>query len=196
MRRRAFASLLGTLAIAGCTGRFGSVAGTPDTGIQVWVDGPDDSHGSLSGSVVSLGSAEEFPTLELTFVNETDSTRRVGFGATPPFSTYVGTETNRSESLLLVPVNASGSQFEECCLPTTQADGCWKALAVPDTLDVRRERKLGPGESLQTEYALLVPPDARTCYAAGTYHFTDNITIGTNTHEWTVVVELAEEFEP
>lgn len=196
MRRRAFTSALGTFGIAGCTGRLGSVRGTPDADLRVRIKGPDESRGSLSGSVVNSGSAERFPVLELAFSNETASTQQVGFGATPPFSAYLGADTTGDESLLLVPLNASGSQFEECCLPTTRTDGCWQALAVPDVLDVRRERTLGPGESLRTEYALLVPPDSSTCYAAGTYRFTDKITISADTREWTVVVELAEGFEP
>jgi len=174
------AAVGGLLGVAGCEQPFGSSVRTPavsvvDTTVPTALQGPFD----LTVDIVESFSADQPARIqvEVRHSASTDGPRQIAFGATPPFSNYVGSRVDTYDMLLAIPEHTDRIEkigrpaAVEEWVPEEPTDGCWRAPTVPrdDETDLA-VIQLSPGETIAETYTLL-GFGQEACLPAGTYEF-------------------------
>lgn len=149
----------------------------------------------LISSVVSVSSnpTKEHPAIiQLGLQNQSENILEFEFGFTYPFDSVRNNEG--PATVFLVPLDGAESMLESG-IPETLTDGCWKfdgELVLPQS---GMNIQLDSGESVMRKYALLMPPYSDLCFPSGTYLYTTEFVMSSDSEgqksvSWELTVQI------
>jgi len=208
MRRRTILTTLGAsaLPLAGCLGtaapgtdhepRSSTEKGQPTSLPSIAVRSEDEQPptASVTVSVERQFSATRPAKIEITYTNTAESSRKIDFQASPPFSEYVSTgqappnlaiipddhshmapvreskQDSETGSLTVRKSIDTDSTDERSLVPETPVEGCWATNGF-SVYGVAHPKTLEPGESVAEEYVVLGQSADSTCLPSGSARF-------------------------
>ena len=181
MKRRTVLSIAGCSLLAGCliSGQ-GSSEGYQSIQIS---EIQADEISKKRNIKISVEKQQNFTNsapgkVAVEFTNTSDQVHTFQFGATPPFSSFVGQQKNGEAQMILVPddreyigiVDVEGGSAE-ALIPRRPQDGCWKAQNGIAGNDILQNKELNPGESIEMAYTALAHYLNDGCMNTGGYRF-------------------------
>lgn len=185
-RRRVLAAVgAGVVPLAGCSGDSNPTT-TPKPRrptIRVEADSDDWLRGvSLDVEVMSEFTPSNPAEIRVALTNEADESKRLSFGATPPFADLWATDSGGDARTVLYPENSERVSGRHGVVPETTEDGCWRAEDDLIRQAIATTRLVGAGATLERTYVVLAgrDPEGETrpdedagsdCLHAGRYRF-------------------------
>lgn len=196
MYRRQLLSTLVATSVGGCIGTTSQKQSEPSDESEITLpilsvendETPSSLKARLRATILNHWTLESPARIRISFTNQQLFPRLMEFGATPPFTSLVGSHETSDARLLLVPhrtkrVGPSDASVDNI-IPDLPNNRCWRANSNLVVQSIAKSRLLFPTQSISRQYTVLAHPKNSNCFPPGSYRFEDRYRIDDKSVRW------------